>query len=187
MPLLDESARAPQLAPTAPDMPPANGPLQKLLADQLQFLLSAEQQLTVALPKMQAAATSAPLRDSFGKHLGETQQQAVRLEKALQILGPVGPTCDCTTMKALIAEGENGIANTPAGTATRDASLVLSAQRIEHYEIAAYGGLIEIAKMLGYREIAGLLYASLTEEKGADKALTLVGEGGINYSAAKEG
>jgi ferritin-like metal-binding protein YciE len=128
-----------------------------------------------------------PLRESFGKHLGETQQQAVRLEKALQILGPGESTQECAPMKALIAEGEEGIANTPAGTATRDASLVLSAQRVEHYEIAAYGGLIEIAKMLGYREIAGLLYASLTEEKGADKALTLVGEGGINYSAAKEG
>lgn len=187
MSLLTESARAPQLAPTTPDMPPANGPLQKLLADQLQFLLSAEQQLTQALPKMQAAATSGPLRDSFGKHLGETQQQAARLQKALQILGAGSTTTECNTMKALIAEGENGIASTPAGTATRDAALVLSAQRIEHYEIAAYGGLIEIAKMLGFREIAGLLGASLVEEKGADKVLTLVGKGGINYSAAKEG
>ena len=187
MPLLDEGARASKTPPATPDTILADGPLQKLFRQQLQFLLSAENQLTEAIPKMQAAATSNPLRDAFGKHLGETQQQASRLEKALTILSPAGPACDCSTMKGIIGEAENVIATTPAGTATRDAGLVLSAQRIEHYEIAAYGGLVQIAKLLGYREIAGMLDASLTEEKGADKMLTLIGEGGINYSAAKEG
>ncbi len=187
MPLLDESARASKTAPTAPDMQPVDGPLQQLLQEQLQFLLSAENQLTEAIPKMQAAATSNPLRDAFGKHLGETQQQAARLQKALSILGAAEDAPTCPVMKSLIEAGEKMIDSTPAGTATRDAGLVLCAQRVEHYEIAAYGGLVQIAKLLGYRQIAGLLDASLTEEKGADKMLTLVGESGINYSAAKEG
>jgi len=89
-------------------------------------------------------------------------------------------------MEGLTKEGEGIIEDTEKGTATRDVGLILAAQKVEHYEIATYGGLTELAKTLGRDEIAEILYTTLEEEKTADQSLTDIAENGINYQSAEE-
>lgn len=182
---IQESARVSKAAPVTPELGAAS-PLQIFLIEALQQMQDAERQLTEALPKMQAQTTNSALQAGFGKHLGETQIHIQRLQQALQYLGAPSETKPSHAMKALIEEGNAAVARTPEGSALRDAVLVLAAQKVEHLEIATYGGLIQLAKMLNHREVAGLFDANLKEEYGADKLLTLVAESGVNYMAAEE-
>ncbi len=187
----EEKDRAPKLAPDPTPTLSGTGAhdtrLQEFLLDEMKDIYWAEQHLIKTLPKMREAATSAVLRDAFEKHLAETQQQVVRLEQAFALLGAAPEAKKCEAMAGITEEGDGLIADTEAGTATRDVGLVFAAQKVEHYEIATYGGLVQVARILGRNDVAGLLDANLTEEKGADKTLTLVAEGGINYAAAQEG
>ncbi len=183
---IQESARVSKVAPVAPETGLAS-PLQAFFIDALQTMQDAERQLTEALPQLQQKATNNALRTGFGKHLGETLIHVQRLQKALDFIGASVETKPCRAMQALIEEGMEQIESTPAGTALRDVALVLAAQKTEHLEIATYGGLIQLAKMLGHKEIVGLLDANMKEEYGADKLLTLVAESGVNYTAAEEG
>jgi ferritin-like metal-binding protein YciE len=158
--------------------------MSDLLVNQLQDLYDAEQRLTSALPKMAEAASEPELKRAFMTHLEETRQQVQRLERAFQALGQEtkGQTCDA--MKGLISEGEDivGAAGDPA---VIDAALIAAAQRVEHYEIAAYGSARTFARQMGEGAVADLLEQTLDEEKHADSLLTDIAESMVNSAAPR--
>ncbi|MGA3224182.1 MAG: ferritin-like domain-containing protein [Acidobacteriaceae bacterium] len=147
--------------------------LQELFLDELKDLYSAEKQITRALPKMVKAATSPKLKDAFQSHLDETHGQVERLETIFDILKKKGTGKTCEGMKGVLSEGAEVLDETEKGN-LRDSGLITAAQRVEHYEMAGYGGVREYAKLLGQREIMALLDATLKEEEAADKKLTQI-------------
>jgi ferritin-like metal-binding protein YciE len=149
--------------------------LEELLIDELRDLYSAENQLVKALPKMAEAATNPQLRAGFEEHLEQTKGHVARLEQAFGILDekPTGKTCQA--MKGLVDEGDEAI-DLKAPDAIRDADLIGAAQRVEHYEIAAYGTARSFAETLGQKEIASLLQQTLDEEGETNKKLTSLAE-----------
>ena len=155
--------------------------------DELKDIYWAEKHLTKALPKMQKAATSEQLAKAFADHLTVTNKQLTRLEQIFSILGHKAVAKKCDAMEGLVKEGSGIIEDTPKGSYLRDVGLVLSAQKIEHYEIATYGGLAQLARVMGNEKIAALLKETLVEEKDADDMLTEIAETGINESATLEG
>jgi ferritin-like metal-binding protein YciE len=154
--------------------------------DEIKDIYWAEKHLTKALPKMQKAATSEELQDAFATHLEQTQEHVMRLEEVFELLGKKPQAKKCDAMEGLVAEGEGIIEDTEAGTATRDVGLILAAQKVEHYEIATYGGLTQLAKTLGRDDIAEILGQTLAEEKETDELLTGIAKSGINYEASEE-
>ncbi|MDB5009221.1 MAG: hypothetical protein JWQ06_10 [Mucilaginibacter sp.] len=160
--------------------------LKEFFIDQLEDLYWAEKKLVKTLPKMQEAATSSQLRDAFGNHLNQTQQHVSRLEQVFGIIGREVESTKCQAMAGIVDEGEDIIDETEEGTAQRDVGLIFAGQKAEHYEIATYGGMVNLAKTLGYDDAAGLLRQTLAEEKEADALLTQIAENDINYQASKE-
>lgn len=158
--------------------------LTDLLAEELKDLYSAENQLVKALPKMAKAATSEDLRDAFENHLAETERQVERLEQIFERLDIKPGRKKCKAMEGLIEEGRE-IISEDAEPMVHDAALIAAAQRVEHYEIAAYGCARTFATLLGDDETASLLEESLEEEANADTKLTEVAMHGINQSAAQ--
>ncbi len=158
--------------------------LEDLFVEQIEDLYDAEQRLVKTLPKMAEASTSPQLRQAFESHLEETKGHVRRLEQVFQALRkkPKGQTCDA--MKGLIEEGDDMISNTEQSP-LRDAGLIAAANRVEHYEIAAYGSVLSFAKTLGVQEALSLLDATLSEEKKADEKLTQIAETSVNESAAR--
>jgi len=152
-----------------------NSSLRKAFLDQLADVYNAEQQLTKALPKMAKAAQSEELQSAFESHLEETEQQAQRLEEAAQSIGESLKGKKCKAMEGLIKEGEEMMSEFK-GEAALDAVLIAAAQKVEHYEIATYGTLIEWAKQTQNEDIIELLESSLEEEKAADEKLTEIAE-----------
>ncbi len=159
--------------------------LRAHLLEELSDLLSAEQQLTDALPKMAKAATTQTLRKALGKHLKETREHATRLQDAMKLLGEVPGRKTCEAMAGLLEEGDAMMNSTPEG-ALRDAVMITAAQKVEHYEIASYGTVRTYALVLGERKVAKLLAKTLDEEKAADKKLTGIAEKSVNKAAARE-
>lgn len=159
--------------------------LQEVLTDTIRDLYNAENQLVKALPKMAKGASSPELRAAFEEHLEQTEQQVARLERVAEELGikPKGKTCHA--MKGLIEEGQQVMENTGDPTA-KDAALIGAAQKVEHYEIAAYGTARTFARMLGEETAAELLQQTLDEEGEANKKLTAIAESGLNQEAAEE-
>lgn len=155
--------------------------------DELKDIYWAEKHLTKALPKMQKAATSKELAQSFADHLKVTNQQITRLEEIFRLLGHKAVAKKCDAMAGLVEEANGIIEETDKGTYLRDVGLVLAAQKVEHYEIATYGGLAQLARVMGNEKIAGLLKTTLIEEKDADDLLTELAESGINEAATMEG
>jgi ferritin-like metal-binding protein YciE len=147
--------------------------MKELLLDELQDLYSAETQITKALPKMAKASSSADLKHAFESHLHETEGHVQRLEKIFKSLqeSPKGKTCE--GMKGLLKEGDERVKE-GGESDVLDAGLIAAAQRVEHYEIAAYGSARTYAELLGENEIAKLLEQTLEEEKSADQKLTKV-------------
>ena len=135
---------------------------------------------------MSKAATSEELANALTEHLEVTKGQVGRLEQVFELLGKKPQAKKCEAMDGLGKEADSIIEDTEAGTATRDVGIILGSQKIEHYEIASYGGLATLATTLGLDEIAGLLNETLEEEKEADSALTGIAENDINYEAAEE-
>ncbi len=137
-----------------------------------------------ALPKTAEASTSPELRQAFESHLGETKGHVTRLEQVFQALRkkPKGQTSDA--MKGLIEEGEDMVSNTEQSP-LRDTGLIAAANRVEHYEIAAYGSTQAFAKTLGVNEAVSLLEATLAEEKKADEKLTELAESSVNQEALR--
>jgi ferritin-like metal-binding protein YciE len=156
--------------------------LNDLFIDQLQDLYDAEQRLVQALPKMAQAAHDPSLKQAFQSHLRETQNQVTRLERAFQEMGQTAKGKTCEAMKGLVAEGQEAI-DAKGDPDVKDAALVAAAQRVEHYEIAAYGTARTFARRLGKDSIAQLLEQTLNEEKAADQKLTQLAESGINQGA----
>jgi ferritin-like metal-binding protein YciE len=147
--------------------------LEELFLDELKDLYSAEKQITKALPKLMKAATAQKLKDAFQSHLQETNGQIERLETIFGILKKKGTGKTCEGMKGVLSEGAEVLEETEKGD-IRDAGLITAAQRVEHYEMAGYGGVREYAKLLGQKEIMALLDATLKEEEAADKKLTQI-------------
>jgi ferritin-like metal-binding protein YciE len=152
--------------------------LKDVLQEQLEDLHSAETQLVGALPKMAQAASHEPLREAFQHHLEETRGHVTRVEEALGELGVAHPTEMCKGMQGLIAEGEEMIEMGGDPTAL-DAALIAAAQRVEHYEIAAYGTARQLADDCGFDSIKDLMDQTLDEESQADKLLTKIATGGM--------
>jgi ferritin-like metal-binding protein YciE len=172
---------AAQSKPTAAD--PA---LLKFFTDELKDIYWAEKHLVKTLPVMQQAATSAALQEAIANHLEETKGHVLRLEEIFGKLGEKVQAKKCDAMEGLAQEGESIIEDTEAGTATRDVGIILASQKVEHYEIATYGGLKQLALTLGKDEIAAILDLTLSEESAADQLLTEIAEKNINYEATQE-
>jgi ferritin-like metal-binding protein YciE len=157
--------------------------LRDLLELELQDTYDAEKQLIDALPKMAKAASNPELRTGFEQHLTETQNQVGRLEQVARELNISLKGNSCEGMEGLIEEGEE-IIDLKADGEVRDAGLIAAAQKVEHYEIAAYGTLCAWAKQLGLGSVANLLHQSLDEEKRTDEKLTRLAKGTVNLQAA---
>lgn len=145
--------------------------IEKLFVEEIKDLHSAEKQITKTLPKLIDAATSADLKKAFEHHLKETEGQIQRLNKAFEILGAQPKDKTCEGMKGILAEGAEMLQESKPGD-IRDAALISAAQRVEHYEMAAYGAVRSYAEHLNLPQIAELLQETLEEEKAADKKLT---------------
>jgi ferritin-like metal-binding protein YciE len=159
--------------------------LNDVLAEQVGDLQSAEQQLIEALPQMASSASNSDLREAFEHHLEQTREHARRLQQVAQNLGTPVPQEECKGMKGLIAEGEEILKATGDPNA-KDAALIAAAQRVEHYEIAAYGTARTLAKQLDMDDAAQLLDDTLDEESNADSLLTKLATGGMFASGINE-
>jgi ferritin-like metal-binding protein YciE len=160
--------------------------LEKLFFEELKDIYHAEKQLTRALPRMAKAAESPELEQAFTIHLKETEGQIKRLEQVFKQVGQAVRGKRCKGMEGLVEEGKE-IMEEEGEPLVLDAALIASAQKIEHYEIAAYGCLRTYAELLGYSEAAQLLEQNLQEEEATDKKLNTLAEGGINEAAAAVG
>lgn len=156
--------------------------MNTLLVDELRDLYDAEQQLTRALPKMVKSASSPELRDAFAEHLQITEQHVSRLEEALEGLDSTVRGKKCVGMQGLIAEGQEYM-EADGNEDVIDAALIAAAQKVEHYEISAYGTAREHASCAGHPSIAELLQQTLDEEKEADRKLSALAEDLINRQA----
>ena len=156
--------------------------LQSLFLDELKDVYHAEKQLLRALPRLAKAATAPELRQAFTQHLKETEGQVQRLERVFKELGQTPRGKKCEGMAGLVEEGKN-IMEEDGEPAVIDAALIAAAQRVEHYEIAAYGCLRTYAQLLGLRNAEQLLQENLDEEEAADEKLNALAEGGINQAA----
>lgn len=161
--------------------------LKEYFIESLQDIYYAEKAITKALPKMMKAATSEELKGAFEDHLTVTEEQVARLEQVFESIGEKAKGKKCEAIEGIIKEGESIIEDTDEGTATRDVGLIMAAQKVEHYEIATYGGLAQLATTLGFEEAAGLLQETLAEEKETDELLTGIAETSVNYEAVEEG
>ncbi|MFN8309111.1 MAG: ferritin-like domain-containing protein [Chitinophagales bacterium] len=155
--------------------------LMKIFTEELKDIYSAEKQLLKALPKIVEAASSSELKEAIKNHLEETQEQAKRIEQVFAMLGIDREMKTCKAMQGLIAEGDDIIQSFEQGP-VRDAALIIGSQKIEHYEIAAYGSLCELAEVMGKHQAADLLDTTLEEEENADQMLTEISES-INDAA----
>jgi len=160
--------------------------LEDFFIDELKDIYWAEKHLVKTLPKMEKAATTQELKNAFAEHLEVTKEHVSRLEQVFEMLGKKAVAKKCEAMEGITKEGEDIIAETEKGTATRDVGLILAAQKVEHYEIATYGGLAQLAKTLSHNDVAKVLEKTLSEEKEADQLLTSVAENSVNYEAAEE-
>ena len=160
--------------------------LEDLLVQELKDLYSAETQIVKALPKMAKAASSPDLQKAFEDHLDETKNHVQRLEKILKNLNASGKGKKCKGMEGLLEEGKE-VLEEDTEDAIRDAALIGAAQRVEHYEIAAYGTAQAFAKILGHDDIVKLLDETLEEEKAADSKLNDLAESSVNMEAVGAG
>jgi ferritin-like metal-binding protein YciE len=164
----------------------ADSRLEEFFHDELKDIYWAENHLVKTLPKMAKAASGEELADAFTEHLAVTKEHVTRLDKVFEILGHKAEAKKCEAMEGITKEGESIIEDTEAGTATRDAGLIMAAQKVEHYEIATYGALARIAKTLGHADVVTILETTLAEEKQADDSLTDLAENTVNDEAAEE-
>ena len=158
------------------------GTLHDAFLDELRDAYDAEKQILRALPKMAKAATSDDLRSAFESHLEETRGHVEKLESVFESLEEKVRGKHCDGVAGIIEEGKS-VMEEDFDDSTMDACLIAAAQRVEHYEMAAYGTLIAWAHCLGENKVAKLLEQTLKEENTADKKLTGLADGGINKSS----
>jgi ferritin-like metal-binding protein YciE len=160
--------------------------LEELFIDGLKDIYWAEKHLSKALVKMSKNATSEELTSAFEKHTAETEEHVARLEQVFEKLGKKAQAKKCAAMEGLIAEAEEILESTDKDTMVRDCGLIMAAQKVEHYEIASYGTLRNLARTLGHTEAADLFQQTLDEEGTTDKLLTELAETYVNEQAAAE-
>jgi ferritin-like metal-binding protein YciE len=160
--------------------------LQELLLEELRDIYSAEKQIVKALPKIVKGAASKDLKAAVQDHLEVTKGQVTRLEEVFSQLDQKPKTKHCKGMEGLLQEGAESLEEREAGT-LRDLQLIGAAQRVEHYEVAAYGTAKAIAEKLGLSEAVGLLNETLEEEEQADKKLTEVAESLYEEASTADG
>lgn len=160
--------------------------LNALFLNELKDVLSAEKQLVAALPKMAKAAESPELATAFTSHLRETEGHVQRLEQIFKLIGETPRAKKCKGMEGLIEEGKEILEEEGEGSVL-DAALISAAQRVEHYEMAAYGCLRAYAELLGLDQAVTLLEQTLEEEDAADEKLSTLADGGINAAALAAG
>lgn len=160
--------------------------LQDLFLNELKDIYNAEKQIVRALPRMAKAAEAPELAQAFTKHLRETEGHVQRLERIFKSLGQTARGKTCKGMQGLLEEGKE-ILEEEGAPEVIDAALISAAQRVEHYEIAAYGCLRSYAQLLGMGEADRLLEQTLGEEEATDRKLTELGEGGLNQAAFAAG
>jgi ferritin-like metal-binding protein YciE len=158
--------------------------LREALVEEIKDLYNAEKQLVKALPKMAKGAESDELRDAFETHLEETEGQVTRLERVFELLDEKPRGKHCAGMAGIVEEGSEKLQEDIEGSVL-DAVLIASAQKVEHYEISAYGTAIAWAEALGLSEVAQVLNETLEEEKAADEKLSAMAETGINQAATQ--
>ena len=156
--------------------------LREALVEEIRDLYNAEKQLIKALPKMAKGAESDELRTAFEEHLEETEGQVTRLERVFELLDEKPRGKHCAGMAGIVEEGSEKLQEDMEGSVL-DACLIGAAQKVEHYEICAYGTIIAWAEALGLTEVVEVLTETLEEEKAADEKLTALAESGINQAA----
>jgi len=160
--------------------------LEEFFIDSLKDIYWAEKHLTKALPKMQKAATTSQLQNAIKEHIVQTEEHISRLEQVFEMLGKKAQAKKCDAMEGLIKEGESIVEETEEGSLTRDVAIIMAAQKVEHYEIATYGGLAQLAMTMGYDEVSAVLAQTLEEEKQTDANLTDIAENNLNWEADQE-
>ena len=150
--------------------------LLKLFTDSIKDIYWAENQLVKALPKMAKSAGSPKLAAAILKHLGETKEQVRRLENVFELLGKGPQAKKCDSMEGLTKEGEAVIEDTDQDTAARDLGIIMASQKVEHYEISSYTGLIKLSNILGLQEISAILSETLKEEENSDATLSSIAD-----------
>ena len=162
------------------------GMLLDFFTGEIKDIYWAENHLVSVLPKMQKAASSKKLAAAIGDHLKQTKTHVSRLEQVFAMIGKKPKAKKCDAMEGITKEGEGILEDTENGTATRDVGIILASKKVEHYEIATYNGLIELALSLGLENVAALLSETLTEETSADQKLSELAKSDINPAAVKE-
>ncbi|KAA0130165.1 ferritin-like domain-containing protein [Chryseobacterium sp. SN22] len=163
-----------------------SAPLYKFFVSALKDIYFAENAIIDALEKMQEAATTEELKEAFEDHQLQTKKHVSRLEKVFRLIDETPEQKECKAIKGIIEEGEEIIKSTEEGSMTRDAALIIAAQKVEHYEIATYGGLAQLAITMGHDKAADLLEKTLQEEEDTDYNLTEIAETYINFDAEQE-
>ncbi len=160
--------------------------LEKFFMSALQDIYYAEGAIEQSLAKIKNKATSEELQEALEDHELVTKKQILRLEKVFKYLGKDPKKKKCDAIDGILKEVDEMIKDTEDGSMTRDVALIIGAQKVEHYEIATYGGLVQIAITLDYDKVADLLEATLDEEEETDYLLTQIAEEHINFEAAEE-
>ena len=159
---------------------------QELFIAEVQDIYWAENHLAKALKKMAKVANNKKLAAAFEEHLDATLMHVERLNKVFELLGEKPKAKKCLAMEGLLAESEEVIDETEKDPFVLDVALIVCAQKVEHYEISAYGSLRTLAQVLGNKDVAELFQATLDEEKQTDEKLTEIAEGFINEEALQE-
>jgi ferritin-like metal-binding protein YciE len=172
--------------PATFDIADPGSPLASFFIESIKDIYWAEKELLKALPKMSAASSTAELAAAFEEHLADTRIHLQRLDEVFALMNRPPEAKVCYAMQGLVKEADSIIEETEEGSMTRDAAIIMAAQKVEHYEIATYGSLCEYAKTLGLKEIHGIFQATLEEERMADQTLTIIAQNKINWEAELE-
>jgi len=161
--------------------------LQKFFIAQLKDIHYAENELIKGLEELKNASSTEELEDAFEEHIKQTQRHIQRLEKVFRMIGKEPESETCEAIDGLLRECRDIINETEEGSLTRDAALIIAAQKVEHYEIATYGGLVALARTMNLDRAADLLDKTLGEEADTDSILTDIAENYVNVEAEQEG
>jgi len=160
--------------------------LEKFFLDALQDIYYAEGKIEESLAKIKHKATSEELQEAIEDHELVTKKQILRLEKVFKHLGEEAKKKKCDAIDGILKEVDEMVKSTKDGSMTRDVAIIIGSQKVEHYEIATYGGLVQIAITLGHEKVAGLLETTLDEEEETDYLLTEIAEEHVNFEAKNE-
>ncbi len=160
--------------------------LRDFLVDELKDIYFAEHEIMKGLTKMKDAATSDKLKKAIDLHYNQTKEQITRLEDVFGMFDEKPAKKKCEAIIGILKEGDSILEDTEEGSMTRDAAIIIASQKVEHYEIATYGSLAELARTIDREDVAEVLEATLSEEKETDVSLTILAVDKINEEAAQE-